>query len=84
MEKDKYVWIQSSENKTTYTMYFNNFRVSVHKYIGCSDMLFMSCHKFDIECLDLKTTNIDEAKKSAIILLKAYIYNLKSEIDKVD
>lgn len=42
------------------------FEVSIHKYIGCGDMLFVSCYPLGIKQHDLHTEDEEYAKIEAL------------------
>lgn len=39
----------------------NSLGISIHKYVGCGDTLFLNCSALDIDNYDLETEDFNEA-----------------------
>ena len=50
----------------------NSLGISIHKYVGCGDALFLNCSALDIFNYNLGTEDFDEAvsKAKEVVMLK--------------
>lgn len=60
----------------------NELGISIHKYIGCGDELFLNCKAFGIQNEDLRTENFDDALELAKIKIINKAISLKNEAEK--
>lgn len=51
--------------KSIYDLKNNPLGICIHKYAGCGDNLYLTCHKLDIRDRDLFTDDIVEAVKKS-------------------
>lgn len=60
----------------------NQLGISIHKYIGCGDALFLNVKELGIDNYDLKTEDFNEAvsKAKEIISSKVSKLNVMSEL----
>lgn len=56
---------QVNKKKTIYNLKANTLGICIHKYVGCGDNLYLSCHKLNIQGRDLYTEDMNEAVKNA-------------------
>lgn len=52
---------QNLEKGSIFTLKDNQLRISIHKYIGCGNALFLDSKALNIDNYDLKTENFNEA-----------------------
>ncbi len=53
-----------------------NYRVVVTRHIYYKNTWVLTCKKADIECFDLKTDDVNEAKNKALEIIKDYLNKL--------
>lgn len=59
------------EERGSVTLYLDrSAQVTVHKFIGCGDTLFVSCGALDVSQRELDATNLEDAKAEAITRLQ--------------
>ncbi len=61
-----------------HTLKIDSFEICVHKYVGCGDEYFVTCHQLDINRQELKCNNLKESK------VKAVNYILRKLLDKMN
>lgn len=56
-----------------FTLQDNSLGISIHKYVGCGDALFLNSKALNIDNYDLETEDFDEAvsKAKEIIMCRA-------------
>ncbi|HBB28620.1 MAG TPA: hypothetical protein DC000_05110 [Clostridiales bacterium] len=60
------------------------FKISIHKYSGCGNKLYLTCATIDADCVNLHTEDWNEAEEKAISIVKdeiSKLYNSLSEIN---
>lgn len=50
---------------SVFTLKSNSLRISIHKYVGCGDALFLNSKALNIDNYDLETEDFDEAVRKA-------------------
>lgn len=53
------------ETGSIFTLKDNSLGISIHKYVGCGDELFLNSTTLGIDNYDLETENFDEAVSKA-------------------
>lgn len=48
-----------------FTLQYNSLGISIHKYIGCGDALFLNSKALNIDNYDLETEDFEEAVSKA-------------------
>jgi hypothetical protein len=71
-------WISLNRDDSTWEARVHVIRLTVHKYAGCGDLWFMTCHKFGVDIKDLKTDDLEMAKSTALVVFERC---LKEEIE---
>ena len=56
---------KTNKMKTIFDLQDNPLGICIHKYIGCGESLFLTCHKLHIDAQDLHTKDMDEAVKKS-------------------
>ena len=57
--------------------------MSIHKYVGCGDALFLSCPELRIAQLDLNTEDWDTAEEKAVKIIESTVSNLHADMMKL-
>lgn len=50
---------------SVFTLQDNSLRISIHKYVGCGDALFLNSKALNIDNYDLRTEDFEEAVSKA-------------------
>lgn len=58
-------------------------RMSIHKYVGCSNLLYFTCSELGINNVDLHTENFDEAEVKAMEVLKHRCDTLVAKVETI-
>jgi hypothetical protein len=79
--KDSTSYSQSDKERkpTSFTVKIKNIDITIHKYVGCGDMLFVSSRTLKIQTCNLDTTNYEEAKEKALACIKGYMKTVIEE-----
>lgn len=56
---------EKPETGSIFTLQDNSLGISIHKYVGCGDALFLNCSAFGILNYNLGTADFDEAVSKA-------------------
>ncbi len=56
---------KTNKMKTIFDLKDNPLGICIHKYVGCGDLLYLTCHKLHIEAQDLQTEDMGEAVKKS-------------------
>lgn len=57
-----------------------SLRICVHRYIGCGEAWFLTCHDLSIVRHDLDTTDVAAAQKKAINVIVRRVRSLAAEV----
>lgn len=73
---------QNLEKGSIFTLKDNQLGISIHKYFGCGDALFLNSKALNIDNYDLETEGFNEAVRRAkeIISIKVRELNDMSEL----
>lgn len=73
---------ENLEKGSIFSLKDNQLGISIHKYIGCGNALFLNAKALGIDNYDLKTEDFNEAvcKAKEIISSKVYKLNDMSEL----
>jgi hypothetical protein len=56
---------EKPETGSNFTLQYNSLGISIHKYIGCGDALFLNSKALNIDNYDLETEDFKEAVSKA-------------------
>ncbi len=56
---------EKPETGSIFTLKYNSLGISIHKYVGCGDELFLNSKALNINNYDLETEDFDEAVSKA-------------------
>lgn len=74
---------QKPEEGTIFELKNNNLKMSIHHYVGCGDLWFLSCRSLGISCRDLYTNDFNEAVIKAKEIVWEDISGLLEEFNKI-
>ena len=57
----------------------NSLKIRIHKYVGCGDTLFLSCHALNIDKHNLETEDFNEAVERAQKIIHAEVEKIMEE-----
>ena len=73
-----------NKTKTIFDLKDNALGICIHKYVGCGNNLYLTCHRMNIDAYDLFTEDMEEAiRKSQGIIsetLREFTLNAKAFI----
>ena len=58
-------------------------RMSIHKYVGCGDLLYFTCPELGINKVSLNTEDFDEAEIKALKVLKNRCNTLVTKVETI-
>lgn len=58
-------------------------RMSIHKYVGCGDLLYFTCSELGIDNVGLNTEDFDEAEIKAMGVLKSRCDALVAKVETI-
>lgn len=61
----------------------NPIKMSIHKYVGCGNTLFLTCRELQISQLNLKTEDWDIAEEKAVEAVRKTANNLSIITDRL-
>ena len=62
---------EKPEIGSIFTLQYNSLGISIHKYVGCGDALFLNIKALNIENYDLGTENFEESvSKSKEVVMR--------------
>lgn len=67
------------ESGSSFTAYGTKNPVTIHKYIGLGDSLFLSCHALNLEAVNLHTTDFCEAARKSRELIRSVLISLNDD-----
>jgi hypothetical protein len=56
---------EEPQNGSIFTLKYNSLGISIHKYVGCGDALFLNSKALNIDNYDLETEDFKEAVNKA-------------------
>lgn len=56
---------EKPETGSIFTLKYNSLGISIHKYVGCGDALFLNSKALNIDNYDLETEDFGEAVRKA-------------------
>ena len=62
-----------------FTLKDNSLRISIHKYVGCGDALFLNSTTLGIDNYDLETENFDEAVSKAKEVISCKVKKIRED-----
>lgn len=74
----------NKEHKTgsIFTLKDNSLGISIHKYVGCGDELFLNSKALSIYGYDLETEDFDEAVSKAKKVIMSEVKKIREDSDR--
>lgn len=74
----------NKEHKTgsIFTLKDNSLGISIHKYVGCGDELFLNSKALSIYDYDLETEDFDEAVSKAKKVIMSEVKKIREDSDR--
>lgn len=69
------------KNGTVFELDSKHLNLSIHKFVGCDDSLFLTCHDLGFVTYDLGTTDFDVAVKTAKELAKNKLADIVENVE---
>ena len=57
----------------------NSLRIRIHKYVGCGESFFLTCHRLNIDKYDLGTEDFNEAVSKAKEVISVDVKKIREE-----
>jgi len=76
----KGTWKQTE--KFCYVIRFGTVKISVHQYVGCDDVWFLSCTPDFFNIYSLESSDIEDAKIEAVTLVAGKLMEAINEYKK--
>lgn len=70
---------EKPESGSIFELKDNSLRIRIHKYVGCGDAFFISCHALNIDKYDLGTEDFNEAVSKAKEIISAEMKKFREE-----
>ncbi len=67
------------EDGSIFELKDNSLKLSIHKYVGCGDNLYLSCYELEISRKDLETEDFNEAVSKAKDIISAEVKKIREE-----
>ena len=71
---------QKAENGSIFR-YQGNPDITIHKYIGCGNALFLTCAELGIDKVDLRTDDFDTASYRAQMMIAERLNTIRSKYE---
>lgn len=71
------------ENGSSFTAKATRNQVTIHKYVGLGDSLFLSCNALNLNMIDLHTTDFHEAAQTARSLIRKALSDLNKDFEGI-
>lgn len=65
-----------------FTLQDNSLGISIHKYVGCGDALFLNSKALNIDNYDLETEDFDEAVRKAKEVIMREVKKIREDAYK--
>jgi hypothetical protein len=65
-----------------FTLKYNSLGISIHKYVGCGDVLFLNSKALGIDNYDLKTEDFEEAVRKAKEIIMSKVKKIREDACK--
>ena len=62
-----------------FTLKYNSLGISIHKYVGCGDVLFLNSKALGIDNYDLKTEDFEEAVRKAKEIIMSKVKKIRED-----
>lgn len=62
-----------------FTLQDNSLRISIHKYVGCGDALFLNSKALNIDNYDLGTEDFEEAVNKAKEIIMSKVKKIRED-----
>ena len=73
---------EKPETESVFTLQDNSLGISIHKYVGCGDKLFLNSRALNIINYDLGTENFKEAVSKAKEVVMCEVKKIREEAYK--
>lgn len=70
---------EKPENGSIFDLKDNSLKLSIHKYVGCGNELFLSCYELGINRHELGTEDFNEAVSKAKEIVSERMKHLREE-----
>nr|DAM66131.1 MAG TPA: hypothetical protein [Caudoviricetes sp.] len=67
------------EDGSIFDLKDNSLKLSIHKYVGCGDNLYLSCYELGISRKDLETEDFNEAVSKSKEIVSERVKHLREE-----
>lgn len=67
---------------SVFTLQDNSLGISIHKYVGCGDALFLNSKALNIDNYDLETEDFDEAVSKAKEIIMSKVKKIREDAYK--
>lgn len=67
------------EDASIFKLKDNSLKLSIHKYTGCGDNLYLSCYELGISRKDLETEDFNEAVSKSKEIVSERVKHLREE-----
>lgn len=64
---------------SVFTLQDNSLRISIHKYVGCGDALFLNSKALNIDNYDLGTEDFEEAVNKAKEIIMSKVKKIRED-----
>lgn len=68
-----------NSRKSIFTLKSNSLGISIHKYVGCGDTLFLDSKVLNIDNYDLETENFEEAVRKAKEVIMSKVKKIRED-----
>lgn len=73
---------EKPEDGSIFDLKDNSLKLSIHKYVGCGDNLYLSCYELGISRKDLETEDFNEAVSKSKEIVTERMKYLRDEAHK--
>ena len=70
---------EKPENGSIFDLKDNSLKLSIHKYVGCGNNLFLSCYELGISRKNLETEDFSEAVNKSKEIVSERMKHLREE-----
>lgn len=70
---------EKPETGSIFTLKSNSLGISIHKYFGCGDALFLNSKALNIDNYDLETEDFDEAVSKAKEIIMSKVKKIRED-----
>ena len=70
---------EKPETGSIFTLKSNSLGISIHKYVGCGDSLFLNSRTLNIDNYDLETEDFDKAVSKAKEVIMSKVKKIRED-----